>query len=110
MSLLLNGSFSSIIKRVRKFWEKRLLTLSCLSVPAWNKSAPSGRIFMKSESYIFFENLSGKFKIQYNPAIITGNLSEDQHTFVTISRWVILRERNISDKSVEKIKTHIQHI
>ena len=32
MSLLLNSSFSSIIKRVRKVWEKRLLTLSCLSV------------------------------------------------------------------------------
>ena len=30
----------------------------CLS--AWNNSAPTGRIFMKFDFLVFFENLSGK--------------------------------------------------
>ena len=39
----------------------------CLSVslsvgPAWNKSAPSGRNFMKFDISKFFENLSRNFK------------------------------------------------
>jgi hypothetical protein len=48
--------------------EKRLLVLSylpvCLSVllSAWNKSAPARRIFMKLCFWVFFENLSRKFK------------------------------------------------
>jgi hypothetical protein len=38
---------------------------------------------------------------------ITGTLHEDLCTFVIISRWILLRIRNFSDKIVEKIKTHI---
>jgi hypothetical protein len=43
---------------------KRLLASSCLSVcpPAWNNSAPTGRIFVKFDIWEFFENLSRKFK------------------------------------------------
>jgi hypothetical protein len=41
--------------------------------PAWNNSAPTGRIFMKF-CILFFENLSRKFKFHENLAIITGNL------------------------------------
>jgi hypothetical protein len=36
-----------------------------------------------------------------------GALQEDVSTFITASRWIFLRTRNISDKDVEKIKTHI---
>ena len=35
-----------------------------------------------------------------------GTLHEDQQTFM-MSRSILLRMRNISDKIVEKIKTHI---
>jgi len=38
---------------------------------------------------------------------ITGALHEDQYTILTISRSVLLRMRNVSDKFAEKIKTHI---
>ena len=40
---------------------KRSLPLTCLS--AWNNSAPTGRIFMKPDILVFFENLSRKVEI-----------------------------------------------
>jgi len=38
---------------------------------------------------------------------IIGTSREDRYTFLIISRSVLLRMRNMSDKFVEKIKTHI---
>ena len=38
---------------------------------------------------------------------ITGALHEDLYTILIISRSVLLRMRNVSDKAVEKLKTHI---
>jgi hypothetical protein len=38
---------------------------------------------------------------------ISGTLHEDGYTCMIISRSFLLRMRNISDKFVEKIKTHI---
>jgi len=38
---------------------------------------------------------------------LTGTLHEDQYRFLIISRSLLLRMRNVSDKIVEKIKkTH----
>jgi hypothetical protein len=48
--------------------------------------------------FIFFENLSRKFKFYSNLTRITGTLREDQYTFVIISGPVLLRMRNVSDK------------
>jgi len=36
-----------------------------------------------------------------------GTLHEDLHTFMIISRWIILRIRDVQTKVSEKIKTHI---
>jgi hypothetical protein len=38
---------------------------------------------------------------------ITGTLHEDKYSFLTVSRSVLLITRHVSDKIVEKIKTHI---
>jgi len=48
----------------------------CLSVrlSPWNMSAPTGRIFMKFDIWIFFENLLRKFKFHWNMTRITGNI------------------------------------
>jgi hypothetical protein len=35
----------------------------CVRPSAWDYSAPIGRIFMKSDIWIFFENLLRKFKL-----------------------------------------------
>ena len=74
---------------------------------ARNNSAPTGRIFMKFDIWVFFENLSRKFNFHWNLWRKTGTLHEDLCTFMVIYRWIILRMRNVSDKVVEKIETHI---
>jgi hypothetical protein len=48
-------------------------------------------------------------KIQFplNLTRIKGTLYGDVFTFMTISRWILPRMRNVSEKFVEIIKTHI---
>ena len=47
---------------------------------AWNSSAPSERIFIKSDIWVFFENLSRNFKFHWDLTRIIGTLHEDQYT------------------------------
>jgi hypothetical protein len=74
---------------------------------AWNNSAPTGCIFMKFDICVFFENRLRKLIFYYNLTRITGTLHEDQYTYLIISRSLLLRIINISDKIGEKIKTRI---
>jgi hypothetical protein len=53
----------------------------------------------KFESWVFFENLSRKFKFHSYLTRITGTLHEDVCVFMIVSRWILLRMRNISEKS-----------
>jgi hypothetical protein len=46
-------------------------------VGEWNNSAPTGRIFMKFYTYVFFENQSRKLQRSKNLTRITGTLHED---------------------------------
>jgi len=57
---------------------------------------------------IFPQNLSGKVKFDENLTRITGTLHEElRYIFFVISRWIILRMRNVSDKSCrENQNTH----
>jgi len=83
-------------------FEKRLLASSCLSVhvSAWNNSAPKRRIFMKFDMREYSsKKLSRKFKFHWNRTRITGTLHDEQYTYMIISRPVLLRMRNVSDKS-----------
>jgi hypothetical protein len=57
---------------------------------AWKKSVPTGGIFMKFDTCIFFENLSTGFKFHYNLTRITGTLRESVCTFTVIPRWIVL--------------------
>jgi hypothetical protein len=88
---------------------KRLLTKSCLSVCASTQtnSTPTGRIFMKFNIWVFFDNLSRKLILIQNFTRITSTLHENQYTFMITSSSVLLRLRNVSDKFVEKIRTRI---
>jgi hypothetical protein len=57
------------------------------------------RIFMKFGIRVFFANISRKVKFHLTLTIITGTLHEaDRYTFF-ISLSVLLRMRNVSDKS-----------
>jgi hypothetical protein len=100
--------------------EKWLLALWCLSVclsvrpsvslcpTAWNNSAPTERMVMKSDIWIFLENLLRKFKFQWNLTEITGTLRDDLCP-VMISRSVLLRMRRVSDKPCrENLNTYFR--
>jgi hypothetical protein len=81
-----------------------------MSVRQRNK-VPAGRILNKFHIWVFFENLSRKFKYSWNLTRITRTLHEDQCTFVVISRPVLLRVRNVSDKSCrENQSTHFSPV
>ena len=51
---------------------------------------------MKFDIWVFFENLSRKFKFHWNRTRITGTLHEDQYTTLTISRSFLHRMKNVS--------------
>jgi len=100
-----------IFRRVRKIAiSASQLRHVCVSVrpSARNNSAPTGRISVKSNiSIFFFWNLSRKFKIHQHLAKIRGTLHEDQYTFWIISHSVLLRIKNVSDKSCREYEaTH----
>ena len=85
--------------------ETLVLSSSCASVrclvclPAWNNSAPTWQIFIKFDIRAFLETLSRKSEFHSKPKKVTGILHEHLCTVVTTSRWILLRMRNISDKS-----------
>ena len=54
-----------------------------------------------------FRNFVQKIKVLFKSDKNTGTVHKDLHTFITISRSVLLRMRNASDKILETIKTHI---
>jgi len=68
-----------VFRRFRKIVKKRLWPSSCLSfyLSAWNNLAPTERIFMKLDIWVFFENLSWKFEFHKHLTWITGTLCED---------------------------------
>jgi hypothetical protein len=57
--------------------------------------------------WAIFENLSKKFKFFKIMTRKAGTLHKDLYTFVIISRSLLLKMRNVSDKFVEEINTHI---
>ena len=55
---------------------------------------------MKSDVSVFLENMSRKFKFDYDMTRTTGSLRmyNDLHTFIMTSRSIFLRMRNIFHK------------
>jgi hypothetical protein len=49
---------------------------------AWNNSAPAGRIFVKFDIWVYFENLSRNFDFYQNLTRMTGTLHEDVSTYI----------------------------
>ena len=74
---------------------------------ALKKSASTGRIFMEFLIWVLFENISRKFKFHWNLTRIADTLQEGQYTFMIISCLVLLRIRNISDKTGTENQTCI---
>jgi len=56
-------------------------------------------IYVKVDILGFLETLPRKFEFRQNLTRITGTLHEELCTFMAISRLILLRMRNVSDKS-----------
>ena len=73
---------------------------------AWDSSAPTGSIFIKFDIWVFFENMSRKFKFHYNLTRVRCTFHGDLWTFMITSRSVLRKMRNVSDKRTENENTH----
>jgi hypothetical protein len=108
--IVINIHCRGVFRRVRKTAKSsNLLRHVCpsVSLSACNNSAPTGRILLKFGIWAFLEAPWRKFEFHYNPTKITGTLHEDVFKFMIISRWIILRMRNVLDKSCrENQNTH----
>ena len=80
------------------------IDLSCLPVcpSAWNNSAPTGRIFMKSDEY--FPKMSTKFKFNLNLTRKTCTLHGDICTFIIILSHFFLERELFQEEVVAKSK------
>jgi len=76
--------------------------LMSVRLSAWNNSALTGRIFIKFDIWIFFENFERKFKFHSNRTRITDTLHVDHCTSLIISHSVLLGMGNVSG-----IKTYV---
>ena len=60
---------------------------------------------MKFYIWVFFKNLSRKFRFHYNGTRIKGTLREDHYTYLNTSRSVLLRSENIANKCCREIRS-----
>ena len=68
-------AFQALLQNCRKRLINFVITLCPPVRPfAWNNSATTGRIFMKFDILVFFENVSRKIKFPENLTRITGTL------------------------------------
>ena len=92
--------------------EKRRLASSCLSVCLSIRPHGTTRLPLDGVSWnCIYEGFSKiypwKFKFHWNLTRIIGSLLGDQCDFLIISRSFVLGMRNVPDRFVEKIKTHV---
>jgi len=93
------------VRRLRKATHSFLLSVR---PSAWNNSAHTGRIVMKILNLIFFfENLQRKFEFHLKSDKNNGCFTWITMNSLMISHPVLLRMRNVLDKTLEKIQTHI---
>ena len=89
-----------------KLW-KATISFQSVRPSACNNSSPTTRIFKTFHIWESVEDAPRKFKLHSNLTTITCTLHEDRYTFVIISRSVLLRMRNVSDRSYrENQNTH----
>jgi len=104
-----NTSIWILFRSYRKIVKSDMLLHVRLSVcwSTWNNSSPTGRIFVNFDSSVFFGNLSWNFSFHQNLTRKVGALRKGLCTFVITFRWVLVRLRNVSDKSCrENENTH----
>jgi len=71
---------------------------SCLSICMEELGSHTGRIFMKSDVWIFSTNMSKKIQVSLKSDKNNGYVHEEQYQFLIISCSVLPRMTNISEK------------
>ena len=101
-----------LLVRSQNCYIRLLLDPSCLSVRlsiGWNGTTrlPTKGFSQKLIFWVFFENISKKFKLHFKLTKITGTLHKDHHTFLTYLAQVLLEREMFRAKFVDQIKTPI---
>jgi hypothetical protein len=97
---MVSGQFHKIAKN------KHSLCYVCPSL-CMEQFGSHWTIFMKFDIWEFFKNVPRKFKFHQNLTRIMGTLHHDLCKF--ISQWILLRMRNVSDKSCKE-NQNILHV
>ena len=100
-----------IFRRFSQNCEKRLLASSCLSVRPFFRMEELSSHWTDFHEIrclsIYVEKSVERIQVWLKSDNNNGTLHEDLCTFMIISRWILLRTRNVSDKSCrENQNTH----
>ena len=100
------GKMKSFLDAFEKLRKATISFVMSVRPPVWN-SAATGRICMKFDIWVFFENQLRMFKYDLYLATITGTVQKEPIHICDISLNFLLRMRNVSDKSCrENHNTH----
>ena len=91
LTAVLLGAFAKLRKATISF-------VLSVRLSAWNSSAPTGRNFM-TYVWALFRKPVEKIQISLKSDKNNWYFTADVSTFMTVSRWILLRVRNISDKT-----------
>jgi hypothetical protein len=105
-SVLFFGAFTKLLKATISFFMTVCLSPSVRLCVRMEQLSSLYKDFHKILYLSIFLNLSRKFSFLYHPTKTMNNLHKDQYTCLIISHSALLRMRNVSEKFVEKIKTH----
>ena len=78
-----------------------------VGLSVWKNSSATGYIFMNVDIWVFFENLSRKYKFHYNRIKITCTLHGDQYKFWPYLSQFFSEGRMFQSSVVEKIKIYV---
>ena len=92
-----------------QIWEEGLLASSGLSVRPAVRMEQLGSHWADFHEILYLSILkktAGKNKVPLKSDKNNGTVHEDQYTFLIVSRLVLLRLRNVSDKSCRENQTY----
>jgi hypothetical protein len=101
------GAFAKLRKATIRFVMSVCLSVyASVHLSAWNDSTPTGRIFMKFDILVSFENLPRKFEVSLKSDKSNGTLHEDRYAYLIYLAHFALEWVNVSTKVVEEQSTH----
>ena len=106
-ALIFSGYLTALLGAFAKLRKATISIFIPVRLSVWNNSVPTGYNFTKFDIWVFFENLSSDSKYHRNRTKMTGAVHKDQYIFCIVSRSFLLRMKNISDRVVDRTKTHI---